>query len=79
MRSLVQDIRHGERPLLKSRGFTLVAVVTLALEIGANTAVFTLVDSVVLRLRSSERPDPLVAFWTPADWSKAIPQFTRAG
>ena len=42
MCSLVQDIGHGDRTLLKSRGFTLVTVVTLALEIGANT-VFTLV------------------------------------
>jgi predicted permease len=57
---LAQDIRYGMRTLSRSPGFCFVAVITLALGIGANTAMFSLLDQIVLRLLPVKEPERLV-------------------
>jgi hypothetical protein len=80
LEDLWQDARYGVRTLRKSRGFTVVAVLTLALAIGANTAIFSIVDGLMLRALPVTAPEQLALVSTssavndgfPGGWNMAM-------
>ncbi len=79
MGPLWQDLRYGQRMLAKNPGFTAVVLVTLALGIGASTAIFSVVDAVLLRSLPYRDPSHLVMIWEtyqkfPKVWA-AVPDF----
>jgi putative ABC transport system permease protein len=79
MSTLLQDLKYGLRVLAKNPGFTAIAVLTLALGIGANTAIFSLLDTVLLRYLPVEKPEELMQVMrrSPRFPDRPVPTFTN--
>src|ERR671937_1212164 len=71
MSTFLHDLKFGARLLAKAPGFTAVAALSLALGIGANTTIFTLVSAVLLNPLPVEKPSELVSVWTTDERNQA--------
>lgn len=78
MESIVQDLRFGIRLLIKQRGFSLVSLATLALGIGATTAIFCVVDAALIRPLPYDKPEQLVRFWVSERGAPAADRFAAS-
>ena len=67
MNGVVQDLRFALRQIWRKPGFTLIAIVSLALGIGANTAIFTLIDKLILKSLPVRQPEQLSSFGDGSD------------
>jgi putative ABC transport system permease protein len=77
MTTLFQDLKYAVRMLTKNRGFALVVILTMALGIGANTAIFSLIEAVLLRPLAYRNPESLVEVWNT--FYPAWPQIGLSG
>src|SRR5258708_38903970 len=72
MRSVVYDVRYAFRTLRKNPILTVVALLSLGIGIGANTAIFTIMDRVLLRALPVRQPQQLVLLASPGGWSGQV-------
>src|SRR5437588_1549978 len=66
MNTLARDLQYGVRMLRRAPGFAIVAILTLGLGIGANTAIFTVINAVMLRMLPVQQPEQLVTVGNPS-------------